>query len=444
MEAHSSPKEETMKVLETWIAGKLKGFKPPMEKKKEEDVQSYTLGLWKSVVRYVEDRSEEPDMLLKKEDVYLLVASVHSEADASSILSRLKWDSVPFTSSVVASCNPYMGHRLLLRSDYDLKRVISWIVENYPCDFCWSIHFDPNWVRELMAEGFLPITSEIGLPRSTAAIEEDEAELAKLLSGTESATRKGGEEKKKTKKKKKRSSKGTLAGVKRRRKSRPTSAYIMLPKLHQSRCVIFPIATFHVQKTARKRSKGFELSVDQDFEGVVKGCRAQHGMNWLSPPIVESFREMVKEQTFTKGEAPHAGVTLHSFELWDTKTGKLVAGELGYSVVDKIYTSLTGFSSASGAGTIQLCCTGRLLAARGFALWDLGMFMEYKKNLGAKQMARKHFVRALQRIRVRGADATRTAATESETEARDTQGTALRLTTARANARQVIDRAASV
>lgn len=162
--------------------------------------------------------------------------------------------------------------------------------------------------------------------------------------------------------------------------------YVLLPKLHFSRCIVD--LSGQRRKKIRNVSK-YTLTVNSQFENVVQGCLEQHSLDrcWLYPPLRSSLAEL------NRGEKP----IVHSIEL--TKDGKLVAGEIGYTV-GSIYTSMTGFYRESGAGSIQLMLLEGLLRKQGFEIWDLGMEMEYKRNqLGANLMSRKNFVRTVRELR---------------------------------------------
>lgn len=220
------------------------------------------------------------------------------------------------------------------------------IVIPYHGDFCVSPVFHPDVVCQLMAEGFLPIATE-GL---------------------------------------------------------------LLPKMHQHRCVIHLPNDLHISKSVRKKSKRYRPSFNQAFDRVVEGCRRQHGVNcWLIPQLVEAFTTI--HQTYPQGMLTHVAdsslverccpVRLYSMELWDD-SGSLVAGELGYTV-GSIYTSLTGFTTQDSAGSVQLLSLGRILSRCGFKLWDLGMDMAYKQTLGSKLMPRDEFVNYVHRVRIEDA-----------------------------------------
>lgn len=211
----------------------------------------------------------------------------------------------------------------------------------FPCapDFCQTPLFHPRLVAHVMAEGFLPIATE---------------------------------------------------GV-------------LLPKLHRRRCAIVLPHDLRVSKSARKKSKRFLLSVNRDFDGVIRGCQEQHSPScWLLPPLVNAFREL-HDADFTDAVMVSKGgrkcpVRMYSIEVWNQE-GVLVAGELGYSV-GSIYTSLTGFCKEKNAGAVQLLALGRLLSQNGFTLWDLGMDMEYKRDLGSTLIPRSEYVQEVKRVRI--------------------------------------------
>ena len=165
----------------------------------------------------------------------------------------------------------------------------------------------------------------------------------------------------------------------------------------------------------------------------------------MFPPIVAAFRD-IHQKTIgadSGGAGMHAmivandslqvedvtPVRLYSIEVWNANTGKLVGGELGYSV-GSIYSSLTGFSDEDAAGSVQLgkrnvfscqcihgfaqvsvshstllfgnrtVALGKLLTKCGFEYWDLGMELDYKLRLGAELMGRDEFVNEVKRSRV--------------------------------------------
>ncbi|EEY53301.1 uncharacterized protein PITG_06942 [Phytophthora infestans T30-4] len=175
----------------------------------------------------------------------------------------------------------------------------------------------------------------------------------------------------------------------------------LLPKLHRQRCVLLIKANApeHVPKIVRKRAKKFKFVLNRDFNGVVEGCHEKHGIPWLYPPIVESFKTLFQAGNDGVELYPGCKVRFFTVELYDTTTDTLVAGELGYTV-GSVYTSLTGFSRANGAGTVQLHALSKFLYLAGFKMWDLGMSMDYKMGLGAKDLDRDDFLDELYKWRL--------------------------------------------
>jgi Leu/Phe-tRNA-protein transferase len=216
------------------------------------------------------------------------------------------------------------------------------VITPYQSDFCFTPIHHPQLITQLMAEGFLPIATE---------------------------------------------------------------GYL-LPKLHRRRCVVKLPEALHVSKSTRKKSRRYSMTANQAFDQVVEGCREQHGMNWLFPPLVEAFKQMHTNDNNAATLPNHksCSVKLYSIEVWDQQgQQQLVAGELGYTV-NSIYTSLTGFSHRDSAGSVQLVALGKWLCSNGYTMWDLGMDMEYKRSLGAILMPRDDFVAYLHAVRIQEGD----------------------------------------
>ncbi len=82
------------------------------------------------------------------------------------------------------------------------------------------------------------------------------------------------------------------------------------------------------------------------------------------------------------------GMRMLVWEIW-SETNELVAVEIGYAT-GKIYTSMSGaFEPAHpGAGSVQLAVTGAWLLKNRFFIWDFGMAMSYKQDMGARAVSR--------------------------------------------------------
>eukprot|EP01134_Creolimax_fragrantissima_P002193 CFRG2193T1 len=147
----------------------------------------------------------------------------------------------------------------------------------------------------------------------------------------------------------------------------------LIPKMHKHRCILhFP--SLKMDKSIRKRSKRFQISFNRRFDRVLDECVNANGNAWLTLPLVQVFKYLHHNTVKTRP------AKLCSFEVLNE--GMLVGGEIGYTV-GTVYTSLTGFHTMNSAGTIQMIATAKLLQSLGFAFWDLGMDLPYKRRLGA-------------------------------------------------------------
>lgn len=191
---------------------------------------------------------------------------------------------------------------------------------------------------------------------------------------------------------------------------------VLMPKLHEQRACILLDSPWHVPKKIAKKAREYRLTLNTAFEQVVSYVNEQHGRAWLYPEIAEAYKELkvltCSESSDGPGEPDVAAASteeegcisynpqlhMYSVEVWNVTSGNLVAGELGYTL-GTMYSSLTGFTRESGAGTMQMHALGALLYTTGYEIWDLGMAMDYKMEMGAVILSREKWRDAVQEKR---------------------------------------------
>jgi len=258
------------------------------------------------------------------------------------------------------------GFLIILPRDNPRRIVDAMLETGYNEEFCVSLDFSPDFIARLMAAGFLVMSV-----KADNDADEDEA------SSQESAV------------------------------TETDDQYILLPKLHLTRSVLF-FDKLHVKKSVKRlltngarsrpclhghdraseEPKGFspsldryELRPDADFDFIVNRCQEIHGEDWLTGPLVAAVRDIRQNRLH--------GVYPMSFALY--RNDKLIAGEFGVKA-GRVYTSYSGFYDENNAGTVQLILTTRWLQEHGFAFFDLGMPLEYKTALGAQDISPEDFV----------------------------------------------------
>jgi Leu/Phe-tRNA-protein transferase len=215
----------------------------------------------------------------------------------------------------------------------DCKAIVdTMLATDYNEEFCLAVDFSPEFVTRLMEAGFLVMST---------IIEVENGE----------------------------------------------SYYLMLPKLHLERSALF-FENLHIKKSIRKYLNRYELRADSDFDRIVDRCLQIHGEDWLTPPLVDCIKK-IRQGEGGSGNS-HVAPYPISFGLY--RDGKLVAGEFGI-VCGKIYTSYSGYYDEDNAGTVQIILTTRYLQENGFSFFDLGMPMDYKRDLGAVDISPGEFVR---------------------------------------------------
>lgn len=145
---------------------------------------------------------------------------------------------------------------------------------------------------------------------------------------------------------------------------------------------IMPLRGFHVSRSLRRQMQrtGFDIRINQDFAGVVDGC-ADRADTWINAEIRSLYNTL------------HEREQAHSLEVWEGDT--LVGGVYGVTLGAAFFGE-SMFSRRSNASKIALACLVDRLLDGGFALFDTQFLTDHLASLGAVEISRAEYQKALQ------------------------------------------------
>lgn len=127
------------------------------------------------------------------------------------------------------------------------------------------------------------------------------------------------------------------------------------------------------------RNKGYEVRVDSAFAAVLQGC-AERPQTWLGSDMKKAYLGL------------HRAGYAHSFETW---RGRDLVGGLYGVAIGRMFYGESMFSQATDASKVALVDLVRELRAREFPLIDCQMHTPLLASLGAREIPRRAFLRAL-------------------------------------------------
>lgn len=144
---------------------------------------------------------------------------------------------------------------------------------------------------------------------------------------------------------------------------------------------ILPLDGLHVSRRLARSflRDDFEIRVDTDFAGVVAAC-AERPETWINGEIARLYREL-----YRMGHA-------HSVEIW--QNGALAGGLYGVSLGAAFFGE-SMFSRQRDASKHALVALVARLRAGGFRLLDTQFLTEHLARLGAVEVSRAAYHRAL-------------------------------------------------
>ena len=144
-------------------------------------------------------------------------------------------------------------------------------------------------------------------------------------------------------------------------------------------------AEMKISRTLTKstRNRGYEVRIDTAFSRVLEGCagarRGQPG-TWLGPDMRAAYLRL------------HELGYAHCFETWQADT--LVGGLYGMAI-GRMFYGESMFSRATDASKVALAALACELRARGFPMIDCQMNTPHLASLGAREIKRTDFLRAV-------------------------------------------------
>jgi leucyl/phenylalanyl-tRNA---protein transferase len=140
---------------------------------------------------------------------------------------------------------------------------------------------------------------------------------------------------------------------------------------------------FHIAHGLRRtlKKKRFQITIDQDFEKVIRACSVVHGSTWISEEMFHTYRQLHQE-----GYA-------HSVEA--RLDGELAGGLYGIHLGGAFFGE-SMFHYATDASKVSLVALVERLRAQGFLLLDTQWMTPHLKQFGTFEIPRNEYLRLLQ------------------------------------------------
>jgi len=136
---------------------------------------------------------------------------------------------------------------------------------------------------------------------------------------------------------------------------------------------------FHIPHGLRRvlKQKKFEITIDSDFESVIRACAKRKEGTWISKEIIASYCELHR--------LGHA----HSFEA--RLKNKLVGGLYGVHISGAFFGE-SMFHRATDASKVALVALVERLRDRGFVLLDTQWLTPHLKQFGTYEISRTEYL----------------------------------------------------
>jgi leucyl/phenylalanyl-tRNA--protein transferase len=149
---------------------------------------------------------------------------------------------------------------------------------------------------------------------------------------------------------------------------------------------VLPFESFHVPRTLRQLLKkdppAFEIRIDHDFEGTMRGCMTARQDTWISDDLIRAYVRL-----------HHLGFA-HSVEAW--RDGQLAGGLYGVSLGAAFFGE-SMFHRVTDASKVCLVHLVNRLKERGYELLDSQATTEHLRKFGCVDIPAEEYLKRLDR-----------------------------------------------
>jgi leucyl/phenylalanyl-tRNA--protein transferase len=147
---------------------------------------------------------------------------------------------------------------------------------------------------------------------------------------------------------------------------------------------ILPLKGLHISRSLRQSTRRFQVSVDADFEGVIRGCADSRRRDpWITEEFVRAYTQL------------HRLGWAHSVEVWDSD-GKLVGGLYGVSI-GGLFAGESMFHESRDASKVALVHLVVVMTKGGGELLDVQWQTPHLQSLVAVVIGREAYLEKLEK-----------------------------------------------
>lgn len=146
------------------------------------------------------------------------------------------------------------------------------------------------------------------------------------------------------------------------------------------RCILYP-NEIHIQRKIKKDLTLYTIKLDTDFLKLITLCKEQRKHSWINTEFIQTYNELFKQGY------------VHSLELYENY--EMVGGIYGL-ILGKVFFGESMVSVKKNASKIALIKLCQLLAPYDFFI-DCQMYNKHLEFMGARNIARKDFLRLLEK-----------------------------------------------